>query len=71
MLSFQRSQVSVLSSRLSEDDIWTMQFIVGPRQTGKTTIISQSIASIDAPCHFVTFPAPCGPVCSEDSDLCC
>ena len=54
MLSFQRSQVSVLSSRLSEDDIWTMQFIVGPRQTGKTTIISQSIASIDAPCHFVS-----------------
>jgi predicted AAA+ superfamily ATPase len=31
-----------------------MQVLVGPRQTGKTTLIKQLIRKTDMPCHFVT-----------------
>ena len=36
---YQRKQVTTLASRLVEDGVWTMQ-VIGPRQTGKSTLIS-------------------------------
>ena len=51
---FQRAQVDILSGRLSEPNIWTMQFVVGPRQTGKSTILAQALAKGDVAHHFVS-----------------
>ncbi|MBM6676075.1 ATP-binding protein [Olsenella uli] len=51
---FQRAQVDILSGRLSEPNIWTMQFVVGPRQTGKSTILAQALAKVDVAHHFVS-----------------
>lgn len=54
MYSYQRKQVGQLVERITNDVAWTMQFVVGPRQTGKTTIISQALLAADAEHHFVS-----------------
>ncbi|MDO4289642.1 MAG: ATP-binding protein [Eggerthellaceae bacterium] len=51
---YQRRQVSTLVNRLSEDGIWTMQFVVGPRQTGKSTLITQALERFGGASHFVS-----------------
>ncbi len=51
---FERAQVSVLSARLAETNNPLMQVIVGPRQTGKSTIVSQALAKRDQPSHYVS-----------------
>lgn len=51
---FQREQVATLAGRLSEEGIWTMQVVVGPRQTGKSTLISQAFGLVDMESHFVS-----------------
>lgn len=51
---YQRSQVALLAKRLQESGVWTMQFVVGPRQTGKSTLITQALGQIDSESHFVS-----------------
>lgn len=51
---YRRKQVATLASRLVEDDVWTMQVVVGPRQTGKSTLISQALGMAGAESHFVS-----------------
>ncbi len=51
---YQRKQVATLASRLAEDGVWTMQVVVGPRQTGKSTLISQALGMAGAESHFVS-----------------
>lgn len=54
MYSYQRPQVRQLVDRLTGDTAWTMQFVIGPRQTGKTTLISQALSAVEAEHHFVS-----------------
>lgn len=51
---YQRSQVDTLVDRLLEQDVWTMQFIVGPRQTGKSTMLAQALGRVSMERHFVS-----------------
>ena len=51
---YQRHQVAELVRRLSENSIWTMQLVVGPRQTGKSTMIAQALDLYDAAFHSVS-----------------
>ena len=54
---FKRKLVSQLVQRLHEPRRF-MQIVVGPRQTGKTTAVSQAIEEIDFPTHFVSADDP-------------
>lgn len=58
---YQRSQVAVLAERLSESNVWTMQIVVGARQTGKSTMIGQALNMIDAESSFVSADDVVGP----------
>ena len=51
---FKREQVSTLASRLEEANNPLMQVVVGPRQTGKSTIVTQALAKRDTPSHYVS-----------------
>lgn len=51
---YQRNQVSTLVQRLVEDSVWTMQIIVGPRQTGKSTMIAQALGAAGVVSHYVS-----------------
>lgn len=51
---YQRNQVSTLVQRLVEDAVWTMQIIVGPRQTGKSTMIARALSAADVISHYVS-----------------
>lgn len=51
---FERSQVDTVANRIVERDSPYIQVIVGPRQTGKTTMISQALARTGALHHFVS-----------------
>lgn len=51
---FERSQVSTLAARMAGDGTWTMQFVVGPRQTGKSTMVAQAIKRSGVVSHFVS-----------------
>ena len=51
---YQRNQVSTLVQRLVEDTVWTMQIIVGPGQTGKSTMIAQALSAADVISHYVS-----------------
>lgn len=51
---YQRSQVDTLVDRLLERDIWTMQLVVGPRQTGKSTMLAQALDKVSIERHFVS-----------------
>ncbi len=51
---FERAQVSILFSRLAENDNPLMQVVVGPRQTGKSTLVSQALARRNEPSHYVS-----------------
>ena len=54
---YQRKLVKQLISRLCEIRR-CIQIIVGPRQTGKTTVINQALESIQAPIHYVSADDP-------------
>ena len=47
---YQRKQVKTLLDRLGEDDP-LIQVVVGPRQTGKSTMIAQALEATDIPAH--------------------
>lgn len=51
---FQRYQVSTIASRMTGTDNPLMQVVVGPRQTGKSTMIAQALRQIDMERSFVS-----------------
>lgn len=51
---FERKQVATLRSRLQETNNPLLQVVVGPRQTGKSTILAQALASLDFPISSVS-----------------
>ncbi len=51
---YERKQVALLASRLSEENNPLIQVVVGPRQTGKSTVLSQALSKHGAPSHFVS-----------------
>lgn len=54
---FQRHLVSQLVSRMQEPRRF-IQIVVGPRQTGKTTAITQTLESLDLPHYYVSADDP-------------
>lgn len=44
---FQRHQVQTIAARMVEDGSPLIQVVVGPRQTGKSTMLSQALESVD------------------------
>lgn len=54
---FMRVQASTLESRLSEPRRH-MQIVAGPRQVGKTTIVTQVLARLETPSRFVSADIP-------------
>jgi predicted AAA+ superfamily ATPase len=55
--TFRRSAFGVLASRLVEDAA-RIQVLSGPRQVGKTTLVKQALAEIDAPTHYASADDP-------------
>ena len=55
MATFQRSQVDTLVRRLNERPTFLI-FVVGPRHSGKTTIVRQALQTIDRPCDYFDVP---------------
>lgn len=51
---FERKQVGVIASRIQETDVPLMQVVVGPRQTGKSTMISQALRRVSVRSHYVS-----------------
>lgn len=58
---YRRPQVATLASRIAETDNPLMQIVVGPRQTGKSTMLSQSIQDQPLAYHFVSADDPIDP----------
>ncbi|MDR2715383.1 MAG: AAA family ATPase, partial [Coriobacteriaceae bacterium] len=56
-MAFQRKLVSQLVQRLREPRKF-IQIVVGPRQTGKTTAVTQALESVSASIHFVSADDP-------------
>ena len=50
---FQRKEFSLLEQRIKEPQRF-IQVIMGPRQVGKTTLVSQLAKSLDIPVHYVS-----------------
>ena len=42
---FQRKIVEIIAARMREDDNPLIQVVAGPRQTGKSTVIAQALAT--------------------------
>jgi hypothetical protein len=55
--TFQRSISGVLASRLNEPRRF-IQIVAGPRQTGKTTLVEQALAQIEAPSVYASADEP-------------
>jgi predicted AAA+ superfamily ATPase len=53
---FQRTHFQLLRKRLEEPRA-VMQVLVGPRQVGKTTLISQLLAASNIPNYFIAADA--------------
>lgn len=51
---FEREQVSVIRKRMLERDNTLIQVVVGPRQTGKSTMIAQALQGLDVLDHSVS-----------------
>ncbi|MCL2528752.1 MAG: ATP-binding protein [Coriobacteriia bacterium] len=56
-MEYSRKLVSQLAWRLQEPRQF-IQIVVGPRQTGKTTAVSQALSDISTPIHFVSADDP-------------
>ena len=54
---FKRKLVSQLTERMNEPRRF-IQIVTGPRQTGKTTAVSQALEVINTPTHFVSADDP-------------
>lgn len=57
MTMYERQLVSRLTKRLSEPRRF-LQVITGPRQTGKTTALTQALAKLPAYTHFISTDDP-------------
>lgn len=51
---FERKQAKTIIERLTEKPLPLMQVLVGPRQTGKSTMLTQALSSISLPSLFVS-----------------
>lgn len=51
---YERAQVAEIEKRMKEDDNPFIQVVVGPRQSGKSTMIAQAVKKLETPCHFVS-----------------
>lgn len=51
---FERAQVTTIKTRLTECTFPLMQVLVGPRQTGKSTMLQQALSAITLPSQFVS-----------------
>lgn len=51
---YERSNVQVLSDRMLEHDNPFIEVLVGPRQTGKSTMLTQAVSKVAQPTHFVS-----------------
>ena len=60
MTSFQRAQVPILLDRLKEAPRQLIA-LLGPRQTGKTTIVRQALARLDTPYRYLAVDDPALP----------
>lgn len=56
-MAYEREQVSTLLRRLDEAPGWLI-FIIGPRQTGKTTMVRQVLGRIDRPSRYLSVDEP-------------
>ena len=56
-MSFERAQVSTLLSRLNEEPRHLI-FVTGPRQTGKTTLVDQTLERLDRPSLYLPVDEP-------------
>ena len=56
-MAFQRAQVATLVRRLSDAPTF-IQALFGPRQTGKTTIVRQTLAQIDRESRYLAVDEP-------------
>ena len=54
---FTRPMYTVLSQRLAEPRRF-LQVLIGPRQTGKTTLAQQLMAGLDLPSHYASADEP-------------
>ena len=57
MPDYSREQATTLAERLAEKRRF-IQAVVGPRQTGKTTLVRQALSTIDLPFHYATADEP-------------
>jgi hypothetical protein len=53
-MAYERRQVSTIVERMTEEENPLIQVVVGPRQTGKSTILTQALARVDVPRHVVS-----------------
>ena len=51
---FERSHKQVLADRIEKEDRKFIQVIYGPRQVGKTTIVSQFASQTQIPVHYAS-----------------
>ena len=58
---YQRKQVDTLVQRMLEQNNPLIQVVVGPRQTGKSTMLAQAVQSADVEHHFVSADDPLSP----------
>jgi predicted AAA+ superfamily ATPase len=59
---FERAHKQILANRLEKDKRRFIQVIYGPRQVGKTTIVTQFIKQTGIPVHYASAdaaPAAC------------
>ena len=54
---FRRKLVAQLAERLTEPRKF-IQIVIGPRQTGKTTAVTQALEELHIPTHFVSADDP-------------
>ncbi|MFZ4474778.1 MAG: ATP-binding protein [Saprospiraceae bacterium] len=59
-MSFERHHKTLLAKRLEEEPRRFIQVLYGPRQVGKTTVVSQFAAQTRLPVHFVSADAVYG-----------
>ena len=58
---YERGQVETIVRRIAERENPLMQVIVGPRQTGKSTMLTQALAKVDLESHVVSADDPLDP----------
>ena len=51
---FERHYVKTIVDRISEANNPLMQVVVGPRQTGKSTMLGQALAKVDTEQFFIS-----------------